>query len=592
MASVTDLFLIYSFIKRLANPFNNWKAFKAGIIDAEGNILKPRSTLNWDERSVFGYFDLLILNLKKMLAKLPGGSSRIATFAAAMLLLKEENGFNAARYSVLSENLGSELKSLMEGTEIKMLLEDEGGAPSTNTGNVAGIEAPLVKGKFKVLKRKVPQIEEALLLESQARIDALKAKYKAQIEKWLMDNEGMDFDEDDPETGFDFFFDSSFTANDPTTSKIYLDWIIRLFLKNLVKDEDLYKIRLDLVVFDRLKHTQYITDRDINSYKTPLQLYNVVNSLRNIVSNKEEKKDENAAIKKDIIVVYQGPLGSIVIPKTWEASQYLGRGTRWCTAMETNRSWFDRYTKTGPLFVFTYRNGAKYQFHMDMNGPRNYMFMNIEDHRPDNITTLINDELFQDVFLTKMWEYYRKPSHIELLGVVGNFLHNRNKVIERMIIETGQVQSMLDYCDDDMRFKPGERWLEVEPIFCQPKNFIYGYLYCTGENPKRAPFKELERAMIKHGRMEQATWSYLANVKKDVWPEIEKIVLRNGLDAYKYTLEYLKRPFPAAEHLFAKDSYLSLMYAQNVLKAKFPLGEPAIMSHGETAKAYKALFRS
>ena len=77
---VVDLFLVFSFIKRLVTPFNKWAAFKEGIIDAKGNILVPRRDFTKaSQRKAFGIFDQLILNLKKLLAKLPGGQTRLAS---------------------------------------------------------------------------------------------------------------------------------------------------------------------------------------------------------------------------------------------------------------------------------------------------------------------------------------------------------------------------------------------------------------------------------------------------------------------------------------------------------------------------------
>ena len=43
------------------------------------------------------------LNLKKLLAKVPGGSSRIATYAAALLLLKEQNNVSEELIENLDE---------------------------------------------------------------------------------------------------------------------------------------------------------------------------------------------------------------------------------------------------------------------------------------------------------------------------------------------------------------------------------------------------------------------------------------------------------------------------------------------------------
>jgi hypothetical protein len=104
---IVDLFLVYQFIRRLATPFNEWEAYKLGIIDENGNILKKRKNLTLArERNAFGVFDLLVLNLKKLLAKIPGGSSRLASYAAALYLIREWNHFSDS--SMLTEDLSDD----------------------------------------------------------------------------------------------------------------------------------------------------------------------------------------------------------------------------------------------------------------------------------------------------------------------------------------------------------------------------------------------------------------------------------------------------------------------------------------------------
>lgn len=88
---IVDIFLVYQFIRRLVTPFTEWEAYKLGIIDADGNVLKPRDSLNTTEKQAWGYFDVLVANLKKLLGKIPAGKSAIASYAAAILLLKEQN---------------------------------------------------------------------------------------------------------------------------------------------------------------------------------------------------------------------------------------------------------------------------------------------------------------------------------------------------------------------------------------------------------------------------------------------------------------------------------------------------------------------
>lgn len=105
---VVDLFLVYSFIRKLVTPFEKWEAYKLGIIDEKGNILiKRKDFLKKAQRDAFGIFDLMVLNLKKILAKVPGGSSRFASYAAALFLIKEWQHFSED--SLLTEDLDDDI---------------------------------------------------------------------------------------------------------------------------------------------------------------------------------------------------------------------------------------------------------------------------------------------------------------------------------------------------------------------------------------------------------------------------------------------------------------------------------------------------
>jgi len=91
---VVDLFLVYQFIRRLATPFNKWEAYKQGIIDKDGKVLiKSKDFTKGSQRKAWGIFDRMIANLKKLLAKVPGGSSQFASYAAALFLIKEYKHF-------------------------------------------------------------------------------------------------------------------------------------------------------------------------------------------------------------------------------------------------------------------------------------------------------------------------------------------------------------------------------------------------------------------------------------------------------------------------------------------------------------------
>jgi hypothetical protein len=132
---VADLLLIYQFIKRLTTPFNKTEAYKLGLIDEKGKRLKKAETK--EEESAMGYFDRLVFNIKRLLEKVPGGSSRLGSYAAAMWLIKEEHTKEYTEEEIV-EGLYETMNELDKMTTKKLneLFED---APANATGSaVAG----------------------------------------------------------------------------------------------------------------------------------------------------------------------------------------------------------------------------------------------------------------------------------------------------------------------------------------------------------------------------------------------------------------------------------------------------------------------
>lgn len=136
---VVDLFLVYSFLKRLATPFKEWKAFDLGIIDEDGNILKKRKDFTTiDEKDAFGVFDIMILKLKTLLGKIPGGKSKLASYAAALWLIKEGQNFDENMDDLLIEQqIISNMKQLNESDYLNMKFEEI--VNTSAGGNIAGL---------------------------------------------------------------------------------------------------------------------------------------------------------------------------------------------------------------------------------------------------------------------------------------------------------------------------------------------------------------------------------------------------------------------------------------------------------------------
>ena len=106
-----DLLIAYRVIKMLVTPFDRQHAFKYGIIDKDGNVLKKYNTIKGtEEKRSYTILHRFVFNLKRILAKV-GIRGALGSFAvAAALLLKENKEYKNH-------------KTLIESTIIKWLKE-------------------------------------------------------------------------------------------------------------------------------------------------------------------------------------------------------------------------------------------------------------------------------------------------------------------------------------------------------------------------------------------------------------------------------------------------------------------------------------
>ena len=117
ISRTADLYYTFRFLKILVTPWEKMDAFKHGIVDKEGNILKKASELKTsDEKSSYTMFHRLVFNIKKLLNKLPLGRTRIASYAAALYLIKEETG--------MSEKVLQKIFERLEDVEVDMVLNE------------------------------------------------------------------------------------------------------------------------------------------------------------------------------------------------------------------------------------------------------------------------------------------------------------------------------------------------------------------------------------------------------------------------------------------------------------------------------------
>lgn len=169
---IVDLFLVYQFIKRLATPFNEWDAYKLGIIDDAGNqLIKRKEFTKQKEHDAFGIFDVVIVKLKRLLEKVPGGKSRIGSYAAALWLVKEHKAIEqyGDDYILIEKHLVEQLQENMLIAESyvdidslfekAMTVDEDAPANNVGGGNIAGTggaggEPGLTPAQMKKYKKK------------------------------------------------------------------------------------------------------------------------------------------------------------------------------------------------------------------------------------------------------------------------------------------------------------------------------------------------------------------------------------------------------------------------------------------------------
>src|ERR1035437_724622 len=170
---------------------------------------------------------------------------------------------------------------------------------------------------------------------------------------------------------------------DPDPQKKNTQWILNLVMKPSdrggLKLEDLDKVTYYLTLFSKGKNALPVEKRNIMSYKSLNDLYDVVKDLKPVASKGEEKRGYEEEMYKQSRLVMNTPEYRILIPLTQAASCHFGINTQWCTAATDSNNYFDSYTKDGPLYnILEKKTNTRWQYHMATG-----QFMDEEDRQID-----------------------------------------------------------------------------------------------------------------------------------------------------------------------------------------------------------------
>jgi hypothetical protein len=119
----------------------------------------------------------------------------------------------------------------------------------------------------------------------------------------------------------------------------YLEWVGKV-MDSINFDENFVKVNEAIKIFNKIYSNLPITD--LYQYKSAGQLLNAISEY----SNKQRRTVRKVEGGN---VVYEDERFFVVNPLTYKSSCYYGKGTKWCTASDTD-SQFNKYNIDGKLF--------------------------------------------------------------------------------------------------------------------------------------------------------------------------------------------------------------------------------------------------
>jgi len=109
---IVDLLITYRIVKLISTPWEQQEAFKFGIIDKNGNVLKKSNKLNTEaEKDSYTILHRFIFNLKRILQKVGMGSS-LSSFAVALAFILKEDKELVKHKSLIESTVVSYLKQI------------------------------------------------------------------------------------------------------------------------------------------------------------------------------------------------------------------------------------------------------------------------------------------------------------------------------------------------------------------------------------------------------------------------------------------------------------------------------------------------
>tara|TARA_A100001388_G_C28651138_1_gene441999 strand:- start:59 stop:646 length:588 start_codon:yes stop_codon:yes gene_type:complete len=120
-----DIAYTFRFIRMMVMDWKDWDAYKQGVIDENGKRNRNVKLDTDEKKSSYTPFIRLAANIKRLIAKIPGGGSRLGSFASALFLIKEKYNLKEKNLKDICEKCDIEILDFLNEKNEWFLLQDK-----------------------------------------------------------------------------------------------------------------------------------------------------------------------------------------------------------------------------------------------------------------------------------------------------------------------------------------------------------------------------------------------------------------------------------------------------------------------------------
>jgi hypothetical protein len=145
---------------------------------------------------------------------------------------------------------------------------------------------------------------------------------------------------------------------DPTPKKAFVRYLISWYLDGSMRYlEDASKATKGLTLYGKFQNRKLPPLNTIDFHR----FLDLADELAGYLSQTDEAKAEQQEFidSGQASLVMDNDQFKVIMPHTWEAAKFFGRGTRWCTSMEDSDDHFVHYNSDGPLYIILFKGQNK-----------------------------------------------------------------------------------------------------------------------------------------------------------------------------------------------------------------------------------------